>query len=118
MLQAALKAGAEIRLNCGVKQLIVAGGRVTGVVAQDDGRSGASARVSAYSSTPAAFRAISACWMSTFPAPQPIWYELTARRHGRHDQEAIELALPCSNGRAHRHAGRIAARETEGDDGE
>ena len=37
MLQASLKAGTEIRLNCGVKQLIVEGGRVTGVVAQKDG---------------------------------------------------------------------------------
>ena len=37
MLQASLKAGTEIRLNCGVKQLIVEGGRVTGVVAQTDG---------------------------------------------------------------------------------
>ena len=37
MLQAALKAGAEIRLNSGVRQLIVEGGRVTGVVTQKDG---------------------------------------------------------------------------------
>lgn len=37
MLHAALKAGVEIRLNAAVKQLIVDGGRVTGVVTQKDG---------------------------------------------------------------------------------
>ena len=37
MLHAALKAGTEIRLNSGVKQLIVEGGRVTGVVTQKNG---------------------------------------------------------------------------------
>jgi 3-oxosteroid 1-dehydrogenase len=36
--RAALKAGAEIRLSAPVKQLIVEGGRVTGVVAEIDGR--------------------------------------------------------------------------------
>jgi 3-oxosteroid 1-dehydrogenase len=36
LLHAALKAGAEVRLNAGVKQLIVEGGRVTGVVARKD----------------------------------------------------------------------------------
>lgn len=36
--QAALKAGAEIRLNAPVKQLIAEGGRVSGVVAEIDGR--------------------------------------------------------------------------------
>lgn len=36
MLHAALKAGAQIRLNSGVRQLIVEGGRVTGVVTQKD----------------------------------------------------------------------------------
>jgi 3-oxosteroid 1-dehydrogenase len=36
--KAALKAGAQVRLNAAVKQLIVEGGRVTGVVAEIDGR--------------------------------------------------------------------------------
>jgi 3-oxosteroid 1-dehydrogenase len=36
--KAALKAGAEIRLNAPVKQLLVEGGRVVGVVAEIDGR--------------------------------------------------------------------------------
>lgn len=38
MLQAALKAGADIRVNTPVKQLIVVDGRVTGVVTEKDGK--------------------------------------------------------------------------------
>ena len=37
MLHAALKAGTEIRVNSGVKQLVVEGGRVVGVITQKNG---------------------------------------------------------------------------------
>jgi len=38
MVNAALKAGVEIRLNAGVKEILVEGGRVVGVLAEVDGR--------------------------------------------------------------------------------
>ncbi len=38
LLHAALEAGAQVRVNCGVKELIVEDGRVTGVVADCDGK--------------------------------------------------------------------------------
>lgn len=38
MMQAALKAGADLRVNAAVKELIVEGGKVTGVVAEKDGK--------------------------------------------------------------------------------
>ena len=91
MVNAALKAGVEIRLNAAVKQIVVEGGRVTGVVAEIDGQARRIGATSGVLLNAGGFSRNQAMRDRYAPPTQVAWTNTGAGDTGEVMQEAMRI---------------------------
>lgn len=91
MVNAALKAGVEIRLNAAVKQIVVEGGRVTGVVAEIDGQARRIGATSGVLLNAGGFSRNQAMRDQYAPPTQVAWTNTGAGDTGEVMQEAMRI---------------------------
>lgn len=91
LIKAALKAGVEIRLNAPVKQLLVEGGRVAGVLAEIDGRERRIGATSGVLLNAGGFSRNQALRDQYIPGTQTAWSNTAAGDTGEMIQEAMRV---------------------------